>query len=183
MQEKVIEYWVIFSDFFVQCEFQLPDMCMKIKRKLFMYHAHRKRCSLLIPDYILPFYENSREKHGGERGLLTFLIIRFNHSKGRLILNNEISSTLEFQEKGLDLQRKDFWPIEDEWVQLKLLASSHNLSICAFFVLLLRLEMAGALDLNEKFDGVPRSFPKIILHQTITLYSVPRFTRLLYLRL
>lgn len=142
-----------------------------------------KRCTLLIPDYLLPFYEELRDRYGGLRELLSVLIKKFSKNKTRMILKKEISSTLDYQEEGLNLHRADFRPVESEWVQLKLLAGSHNLSMCAFISLLLRLEMAGALELNENLAGYPPIFPKISLYQSITLYSVPNFTRILYLRL
>lgn len=155
---------------------------MKILRQKKMYLDARKRCSLLIPDFLFPYYKALKEGHGDLKTLLNFLIKKFYRNKARFYLRNEIATTIGYQEEGLDLHREDFRPIEWDWVELKLLASSHNMSICAFFVFLLRLEMAGALEINQKFGEVPPHSPKIILHQAITRYSIPRFTRLLYLR-
>lgn len=155
---------------------------MKVLRQEKKFRSSRKRCSLLIPDYLFPYYENLRDTHGGLKKLSAFLIEKFYKNKARFYLQNEISTTSCYQDDDLDLHRENFYPIEWDWVEMKLLANSHNMSICAFFVFLLRLEMAGALEINKKSSEVPLHSPKIILHQSITRYSIPKFTRLLHMR-
>lgn len=153
---------------------------MKINRKIKIFQSLGNRSTLLIPDFLFPFFEEARLKEGNTKSLLSLLLKRFYENKTRLILKNEIGATIEYQEEELSLNRIDFRPIKSDWVKLKLLAGSHNLSMCAFFVLLLKLYVAGAF--NYKKEGVPPKFPKITLHQSITLYSIPQFTRLLHLR-
>jgi len=141
---------------------------MEILRKKIIQDIHRKRSTLLIPDFLFSYYQNKRDHHGGLKNLLGFLIRKFNCMESRLFMEDDISSTIDYQEKGLFLHREDFRPIENEWIELKLLASSHNLSMCKFFVLLLRLEMAGALDCEDGYGGVPPNPKKITLIQTIS---------------
>lgn len=155
---------------------------MKILRKEKMYIAARKRSTLLIPDHLYPFYEEQKVIHLDLKNLLHFLIKKFYKNKARFYFKKEIDTTIYYQDEDLNLHREDFRPVEWDWVELKLLASSHNMSICAFFVFLLRLEMAGALELNPKSGGVPPHSPKISLHQSITKYSIPQFIRILHLR-
>ena len=155
---------------------------MKILRQEKIHSSSRYKCTLLIPDYIFPYFKNLKDEHGNLKKLLKFLIQKFYRNKARFYFQKEIGATISYQEDGLSLHREDFHPIEWDWIELKLLANSHNMSLCALFMFLLRLEMAGALEIKEKFDGVPPNFPKIILHQSISRYSIPRFTRLLHLR-
>ena len=154
-----------------------------------MYRSSGKRCtwealraSQLIPEYLFQYYECLRDSHGGLKKLFAFLIGKFYRNKARFYRQIEISTTISYQEDGLDLHRENFFPIEWDWVEMILLANSQNMSICSFFVFLLRLEMAGALELKEKSDEVPPDSQKITLHQSITRYSIPKFTRILYMR-
>jgi len=121
--------------------------------------------------------------------LLGYLIKKFYRKRSRLYMHNDIATTIKYQDEGLSLHRADFRPVEWDWVELKLLANSYNMSKAGllscpggFFVFLLQLELAGALEINYEFDGVPSKPTKIILHQSITRYSIPVFTRLLRLR-
>ena len=146
-----------------------------------MNNSTRKKCTLLIPDFLFPLYEELRNQHGNLKKFSRFLLKRYYQYKRQFIFAKGLNATINYQENGLNLHREDFRPFEQDWVELKLLAASHNLSICAFFVLLLRLELAGALA-GDEFGEVPPIFPKISLHQSITRYSIPIFTRILHLR-
>lgn len=101
---------------------------MKILRKEKKYLSFRKRCTLLIPEYIFPFFEDLKSRHGDIKSLLHFLLKKFYRNKAKFYFQKEIDTTLLYQEEGLDLQREDFRPIEWDWVELKLLACSHNMS-------------------------------------------------------
>jgi len=147
-----------------------------------MLISARKRCTLLVPDYLFAYYEEMIEAHAGLQNFLGFLVRKFYRNRNKFLLQKAIDTTVNFQESGLNLHREDFRPIEWDWVELKLLANSYNMSICAFFVMLLRLEMAGALEGGTEIGGVPPTPIKITLHQTISHYSIPKFIRLLHLR-
>jgi len=156
---------------------------MKIYKNGQIYHLCRYKSTLLIPDYLLSFFNELVYKHGNMRSLLGFLVSGFQKNKYKIYFEKDISSTIKYQEKSLNLHREDFRPFEEDWINMKLLATSHNLSICAFFILLVQMELAGAMVSDKKTDGVPPKFPRINLHQALTLYSIPRFTRILHLRL
>jgi len=156
---------------------------MKITRNKILHSRVRLRSTLLIPEYLFCFYEELRDRHGGLSILLGFLIAKFYRNKGQIHLERDIAATMDYQEEGLCLHREDFRSYENDWIKLKLLASSHNLSVCKFFVLLLQLEMAGALEEEVDESGVPPQTPRSSLYQTITLTSIPQFTRLLHLRI
>ena len=63
------------------------------------------------------------------------------------------------------------------------MADSYNMSMCAFFVLLLQLELAGVLEGKRENGEVSPKPTIIILHQSITRYSIPVFQRILHLRI
>ena len=149
---------------------------MKIQKTIYLKNQSRKKCTLLVPWFIYPEFEKLKSRHGGLKFLLSFLIKKFQSGKGQIFFNKDISSTTGYQENGLSLQREDFRPLESDWVKLKILALSHNLSMCAFFAMMVLLELAGALGEG----GVPRITPKITLIQSITPATTVKFKRLLY---
>lgn len=148
----------------------------------YVYSSANKRATLLIPDYMDQFFEELLIKSGGLKNLLKILLIKFQNPEKKFLLKHKISSCIVYQEKGLSLCRKDFRPFEDDWVNIKLIANSYNLSICNFFVILVGLELAGVFD-ESKSGGVPPKFPKIVYHQKLTFYSIPKFYRKLILRI
>jgi len=139
----------------------------------------RKRCTLLLPDFLFLDYLQLRNSHGDLRSLLHYLLQKYFQKPIRFFLKNEIAATICYQDCGLNLHREDFRPIEKDWIELKLLAISHNMSICAFFVMLLQMEIAGELDEGGR---VPPTHPTISLHQSITRDPIPLFKRYLHLR-
>ena len=149
---------------------------MKIKHFTSVYYGCPKRCTLLIPDYLLPVYKDLIEIHFDLNLLLSVLLKKYYRNRWRILHNKNISSTVLYQETGLSLHRRDFRPIESEWIEMKILANSHNMSICAFFVMLLRLEIAGLLEMNYGYGVVPPKPQKISLLKSITLYSIPVYS-------
>ena len=136
----------------------------------------------MIPDFMDPFFEDLVNSNGGIKKLVKILLIKFQKSDKRLLLKHRISSCIIYQEKDLFLKRKDFRPYEDDWVNLKFIANSYNLSICNFFVILVGMELAGVLNEGVK-GGVPPKFPRIVYRQKLTFYSIPEFKRKLVLRI
>ena len=127
-------------------------------------------------------FQEKKGRFGSTSMYFGYLLYQFKNNKCIIAQRNGIAATVNYQEKGLFLERIDFRPVENQWVQMKLLASAHNMSVCSFFVMLLLLDIAGALCCVES-GGVPRKLPKITLSQTITLYSIPEFIRNLHLRI
>ena len=154
---------------------------MKIAKQKYMYNIAGKKCTLLIPDYLFPEYKKLKLKYRNLRFLLNYLLFKHNANRPYFVMKAGISSTIKYQEKGLSLHREDFRPGDREWVELKLLANSYNMSLCSFFVFLVLMELAGAFDC--KAGGVPPKKPAITLHQSITKYSIPLFKRILYLKI
>ena len=138
---------------------------------------------MLIPDYLYTEFENLRDYHGGLKILTGFLLRRYFNSNCRFSMLNRIATTVQYQEDGINLHREDFRPVEWDWIELKLLANSHNMSVCSFFVLLLQLELAGAFEIICGYGVVPPYPRKIILHQSMTCYSIPQFMKVLHMRI
>ena len=151
-------------------------------KKLYTTRYLHKKSTFLIPEYLYPEYQKLRYFHKGTRLLLLFLIRKFYRQKMNLYFYKDIGSNVAYQDKGLNLRKENFYPFENNWIELKLLATAHNMSVCAFFVMLLQLELAGALDpINIK--GVPPINPKFILHQSISLSQKPHFRRIFHIRI
>ena len=138
---------------------------MTLKKIKNITKNRHRRSTLLIPEFIYPFYIKLFNKHKNLHSLLNHLLEKYQSDKLPIYRLRDISSCLVYQEKELKLHREDFRPHESDWVKLRLFAFSLNMSMCALFVLLLQLEIAGALGNN--FVGVPTKPPKIILHQPL----------------
>jgi len=160
-------------------QFILPAYNMKINKSRDIYNIAGKKSTLLIPDYLFPEYARLQSRYRNTRFLLSYLLFKYNASRPYLVMRSGISSTIKYQETGMNLHREDFRPAESQWIELKLLANSYNMSICSFFVLLLQMELAGVLD-GVRSGGVPPIKPAIALYQSITKYSIPVFKRILY---
>jgi len=138
---------------------------------------------LLIPEYLFFYFRESKETHGDMTGLLRFLLRKY-YRNNRFYFAKDIAATVSYQEQNLRLHREDFRMIEEQWLELKLLAGSCNMSICRFFIFLLRLEMAGGLE-GDLMGGVPPTPKKISLFQSLTcgnIDPIPEFLRLLHMR-
>ena len=101
---------------------------MKILQKKKMYISSRKKCTLLIPEYLFPYFESMKNHHGDLKSLFRFLLGKYFKNKARYYRENDISTTVSYQEDGLELHRENFFPIEWDWVEMKLIANSHNMS-------------------------------------------------------
>ena len=148
-----------------------------------IYYSHRKRCTLLVPESMISSLKDLVVYHKGASVVLSLLLAKYIKNRNSIKINHSFGSTIQYQEKGQKLHRVDFRPVEWDWIELKLLASSCNMSICAFFVFLLGLFFAGDLEIKYGFDVVPPNPGKISYHQSITRYSIPVFKRLLHFRL
>ena len=148
-----------------------------------VWHQCRKKATLLIPEFALSLFANLLRKHGNTKSILIYLLNKYHKTGSQFYRNNSVSSTILYQEKGLNLHRIDFRPWEESWMNLKILALSNNMSLCRFFVMLILLEAAGALDVEESFGRVPPKFPQLSLTQTLTLYSIPYYIRNLCIRI
>ena len=122
---------------------------MKILDKNKMNVGTGKRCCLLIPGYLVLEYRKIREQKGGLKVLLSYLVNKYYGSRLRFYVKRDIDTTVGYQEDGLFLHRENFRPVGRDWLELKFLAIAHNMSMCAFFVFLLQLELAGALEVGE----------------------------------
>ena len=151
---------------------------MKVKN----YHIldqSTKRCTLLIPDSLLHLFLRLKKVHKGTKPFLKAVIAKYRNSQNRFYFRKDIGVTIAYQSEGLCLHREDFRPLEKDWLELKLMASSANMSVCAFFVFLLTLELAGGFEEGE----VPPSKPAILLLQSLTTDQNSKFSRILHLRI
>ena len=153
---------------------------MRIKNNRNFIGNSGKKSTLLIPDNLFLPFEKMKKKHAGVRSMIRHLLYKFYKKPVKIPVNNKISSKVIYQEKGLDLHRVDFRAEETEWIEMKLLASSMNISICYLFALLVRLEVMGELDVA----GVPTKSYRISLYQSINSNTQrPKFTKFYQLRL
>jgi len=152
---------------------------MKIVKNLIPHNLSGKTSSLLIPGFLYPYLVELKKRHGGLKKVFGMLIKKFYQKQNKVTFHQNVSSTIVYQKTGLDLRRENFRPVEKEWIELKILACSYNMSVCKFFVMLLRMEMAGALE----SEGVPTIITQSSLHQSLTLSTIPQFTRLFRLRI
>ena len=80
-----------------------------------MFIAARKRCCLLIPDYLFQDYEQLRDEKGSLKLLLPVLISKFVKNRNRFFMKRQIDTTKGYQDDGLVLHREDFRPTEWDW--------------------------------------------------------------------
>ena len=65
-------------------------------------------------------------------------------------------SKLKYQDKGQEWERMDFRPSNEDWVELRILASMHGMTMNKFFVMLLDL------DLSEFGEAVEQAMKGVV---------------------
>lgn len=106
-------------------------------------------CTFKIPAKLHAIFECKIRQYENLENYLIFLI----HSSRNLNesnLPNARQLTSCYQEKGLDLQRVDFRIDSYIWHEFKCLARLRGFSMCHFFVILLKMDLANLLTLARK---------------------------------
>ena len=155
---------------------------MKVKIDKNIVFPRSIRSSLLVPEFLIGSIRDEIEYFKGLDVLLRILLRKYYGEKHRLVTIKENAPTIQYQEKSLNLHRLDFRPLEKDWIELKLLSNCHNMSICAFFVLLFRLYLAGALENLFGIGALPPFPKKIILQSGINHYIQPFFKKIFYIK-
>jgi len=154
---------------------------MRVKKICQIREFTKSKSSLLIPEYIYPAFEKMRTNYGGTRNLLNILLWKYHVKLTRMIHQHEWESKTAYQAEGLSLKKINFIPNGNDWVKMKMLATSKNVSMCCLFVILLSLEDAGLLG-SENGGGVPPKHPKITLLQNLSdLHH--QYNRILHLQI
>jgi hypothetical protein len=136
-------------------------------RILFNKHAHRKlelderkrtTSTVLVPEELILDFEESVKINGGVRKFLALLLDKYRILTHSGALPEACKLKTEFQEEGQDLQRVNFKPDNEDWLELGQIATFYGKSRCWIFTFLLRLEVLGFGELMEKVfetSGVP----------------------------
>ena len=149
---------------------------MRIKKQKSIQGNLRWNSTILVPKILCSIYYKLEKRHGDTREILAYLLRKYQTDQTIIFRNNDIAACLSYQEKGLNLRRIHFRPYETDWIKLRLMAFSLNMSMCALFVMLLQLEMAGLLCQNV---GTPTTHSQFTLTQTL---QPEIFTRILKIK-
>ncbi|MCE9499718.1 MAG: DUF1564 domain-containing protein [Leptospira sp.] len=117
----------------------------------------RTQSSLLVPERFLADFEERTQ--GGQREIyFHFLIERYSHLIMSGGLGRRESVKKQFQNPGRNLNKRNFRPFNQDWIQFNILSDYLGLSMTGLFTLLLVLDIAGwtALLAEQIYDcGVP----------------------------
>jgi hypothetical protein len=134
---------------------------------IFNRHAHRKigiderkrtSSTVLVPDELFLDFEAKVKVSGGVRKLFKMLLGKYRILTHSGALPEACKLKTEFQDEGQDLQRVNFKPDNEDWLELGQVATFYGKSRCWIFSYLLRLEILGFGELMEKAlltSGVP----------------------------
>jgi hypothetical protein len=103
-------------------------------------------------------FEESVKINGGVRKFLALLLDKYRILTHSGALPEACKLKTEFQDEGQDLQRVNFKPDNDDWLELGQVATFYGKSRCWIFTYLLRLEVLGFGELMEEVlltTGVP----------------------------
>jgi hypothetical protein len=134
---------------------------------IFNRHAHSKleldkrkqtTSTVLVPEELLLDFEEKVKVNGGMRKFFTLLLDKYRILTHSGALPEACKLKTEFQEEGQDLQRVNFLPDNEDWLELGQVATFYGKSRCWIFTYLLRLEALGFGELMEEVlvtSGVP----------------------------
>jgi hypothetical protein len=134
---------------------------------IFNKHAHRKieldkgkhtTSTVLVPEELILDFEAKVKVNGGMRKFLALLLDKYRILTHSGALPEACKLKTEFQDEGQDLQRVNFKPDNDDWLELGQVATFYGKSRCWIFTYLLRLEVLGFGELMEEAlltNGVP----------------------------
>ncbi|MCE9499701.1 MAG: DUF1564 domain-containing protein [Leptospira sp.] len=134
----------------------------------------RTQSSLLVPARFLEDFE-IRTKRGRREIYFHFLIKKYSYLIMSGGLGQRETIKKRFQNPGKELVKKNFRPINQDWIQFDTLSDYLGISKTGLFTLLLVLDIAGwdAL-LTEKFydSGVPPTIARFS-SQTLMIHRIP----------
>jgi len=126
--------------------------------------------TLLLPQNYLGAFRQRQQIYGSNTDFLRFLIETYGNSlfsRGR-----SRKATVNYQDKGLFLEKYNIRVNDDVWIRLKLAALNLGISVTGLVVMLLKMELAGVGEVMREagFAGVP-TIP-IILKITRTTENI-----------
>lgn len=113
--------------------------------------------SLLIPNQLLLYFSLRSSLFGGSKYYFQYLIKTYARhllQYGYKPIHSKWKN--EYQQEGLDLQKRNFKPNPVFWEEFRNISSSYGLAMCKFFTILLELEHERWLD-----AGCPDDFHEI----------------------
>ena len=137
--------------------------------------------TLLIPEEFVDVYEKGvAEMNGSVRDYFQSLVWKYRplfHSSCLPSSNGDLY-TREYQGRFLRGRKKvSFRPNPEEWGELTNVALAHGLSLCNFFVLLLRLEAVGCGE-DEKVRAIHVGVPTTSSVTSILIQKICGSTKL-----
>ena len=122
--------------------------------------------TLLIPDYLLDFYNLKKKKFGSLKSMFQYIV----NNKHRVYNNKSISrgGKICYQPPNMKLHRKDFFPNNEDWEKFRTYANLQRISITFLFTMIL-MDWEG---FKEEVLGVPRIPEKINLIQSLTITEI-----------
>jgi hypothetical protein len=127
-------------------------------RKIELDERKRTTSTVLVPEELILDFKAKVKVSGGVRKLFKMLLDKYRIITHSGALPEAYKLKTEFQEDGQDLQRVNFIPDNDDWLELGQVATFYGKSRCWIFTYLLRLEVLGFGELMEEVlvtSGVP----------------------------
>ncbi|MBE7411515.1 MAG: DUF1564 domain-containing protein [Leptospiraceae bacterium] len=141
----------------------------------------RTQSSLLIPEKYIDEFDTRTENISRE-DYLHELLVRYRN----VLLWNTFEKTdsvkTQYQEEGQNLQKKNFYPENSDWIELGQFALVLGISRTALFTLLLLLDVAGwDIIIPAKFYdyGVPPKVSTIAVGVYLSKRKTVRYNRLI----
>ena len=103
-------------------------------------------CSLLLPGYLLPVVRRKVIYHCSLGNYLGYLLNKYRRYLAGRMLPEIKTPKVCYQPEGLRLVKLNFRSEPEDWMELKAVAASMNLSASYLFALLVRMDMDRAMD-------------------------------------
>ena len=129
--------------------FQIKDNRKKIPVRILIPRKHEKL-----------FFETLAEFGDSKAKLLEYLVERFQNGNN-LEYACQFKLTTHYQEKGLSLQHHDFRVDPLIWHRFKCLARFYGISMCLFFVVLLKKLKGVVTTQKKKFSSLAKLFERV----------------------
>ncbi|MCE9501312.1 MAG: DUF1564 family protein [Leptospira sp.] len=113
----------------------------KWEARILVKESRRTSSTLNIPERFVPFLLLKRDQFSGLHNYLHFLLNKFRYLNFSGSLPRADKAKTDFQDSGQGIVPFSFRPDNFDWLELKLIAQTHNKSATKFFIILMILDM------------------------------------------